>query len=109
MQMCVFATLKGKGMTICDHNRQQLFKKLGKGYPTHFIQHRISKTMIVMYVIRCNLHQNMALYKALKIQIIHLHVYQHVYQALTLTFVSRSNYHWGYKTLQRIIFFRRPL
>ena len=20
MQMCVFATLKGKGMTICDHN-----------------------------------------------------------------------------------------
>ena len=53
MQMCVVATLKGMGMTIFDHNRQYLFKKSGKGYPTHFIQHRISKTMTVMHVI-CN-------------------------------------------------------
>ena len=45
MQMCVFATIKGKGMTICDYNRQYRFKKSGKSYPTHFVQHRISKTM----------------------------------------------------------------
>ena len=50
MQKCVFAILKGKDMTICDHNRQELFKKSGKDYPTHFIQHRISKTMTVMHV-----------------------------------------------------------
>ena len=50
MQMCVFVTIKDKGMTICDHNRQYLFKKSGKCYPTHFVQHRISKTMNDMHV-----------------------------------------------------------
>ena len=51
MQMCVFATIKGKIMTICDHNRQlRVFKKSVKCYPTHLVQHRISKTMNGMRV-----------------------------------------------------------
>ena len=68
MQMCVFATIKGKGMTICDYNRQYRFKKSGKSYPTHFVQHRILKNYewhACKLVIRCILLQNLALYNAL--------------------------------------------
>ena len=46
MQMCVSASIKD----ICDQNRQYLFKKSGKCYPNHFVQHRISKTMNDMRV-----------------------------------------------------------